>query len=298
VQGRWVHAFGYPNRPPAASIGPQVNEAARTYWGPVRHDSEGVYYFELSAEGQRNPLEALNRLFVLQRDPTKRTLIHCDYLTSVLHMRAFAEQLGAEEFQRRVASGKIPLVLRWNGFTDIIARGIATTEATSLQYVTVNQRQDLIIGDHVIFHNHPMYDVLNTVAGGVWRLENAILVDRRQGVDLFQGHGYTTPVTEAHMKRSMMRHVQRHVGNALRLTRRIDRARTAAARASAEADLHAAFGTVVQQDGGQWYVRGTAFYGIAVDTPLRMPTLDELPGLFDPRDPSKLFPVMRPVESR
>ncbi|MGH3815787.1 MAG: hypothetical protein ACRDUV_25620 [Pseudonocardiaceae bacterium] len=64
-----------------------------------------------------------------------------------------------------------------------------------------------MIGDHVVFYNHPMYDALIRGVGGVWRLENAILVDRQGSTDLFQGHGYTTSVTKQHMFESMRRQI-------------------------------------------------------------------------------------------
>ncbi|MGH3923442.1 MAG: hypothetical protein ACRDTT_11350 [Pseudonocardiaceae bacterium] len=66
---------------------------------------------------------------------------------------------------------------------------------------------DFVIGDHVVFYNHPMYDALIRGVGGVWRLENAILVDRQGSTDLFQGYGYTTPVTKQHMFESMRRQI-------------------------------------------------------------------------------------------
>ncbi len=293
--GRWVYAFGYPNRPPASTTGPRVNEAALSYWGPMQGDSEGNYYFELSSTGRNNAYEALLNLFVLQNDPTKRTLIHCDYLTSVLHMKSFSEGLGKEEFNRKVKDGTIPFVLKWNGFTDIQESLAPSAGAVSLQRVDVASRKDLIIGDHVVFHNHPIYDALIQGVDGVWRLENAVLVDRQGNTDLFQGHGYTTPVTESHMKHSMLRQISNHVNRVKSLIKKLG-SHSAKVRTQAQANL--SLYKNVKLVGGEYRIVGTAFYGISVDEPVRAPDIDELPGLYDPRDPSRLYPVLRPVESK
>ena len=284
-KGRWIYAFSYPNRKSdgTENCGPRVNEAAKSYWGPVKYDSNGAYYFELSPQGRKNPYEALQKLFVFQKDPCKRTLIHCDYLVSVLHFKAFAETLGKNEFNKRVKKGVIKMTLKWNGFSDIT--GKHPSASVSLQTIRVARKEDLIIGDHVIFHNHPMYDVLVQNGGGVWRLENAILVDRRNSHDLFQGHGYRRPVTEQHMKKSMLRHIRRHINRIRNLIK-----------TNKQNDLEELYPNV-RRINGVYRVIGTAFYGIKVDEPLRIPSMDELPGLYDPRDPTKLFPVRRPIES-
>ena len=50
-------------------------------------------------------------------------------------------------------------------------------------------REDLIIGDHVIFWNHLAFDGLNERQYSPWRLENAVLIDKTETEeDLFEGH--------------------------------------------------------------------------------------------------------------
>lgn len=297
VHGKWLWAFSYPNRRATRNCGPRVNEAALDYWGQMQGSEDDDYYFELSPTGRANAYEALQALFVLQRDPCKRTLIHCDYLTSVLHYKAFAETLGREEFNRRVANSDVPLVLKWNGFDDIIAGTAPSTRAISLQEMRINRREDLIIGDHVVFFNHPMYDALIKGVDGVWRLENAILVDRQGGTDLFQGHGYTRPVPERRMKQSMLRQITKIVHRVKALIRHTKHgSHRERERARVELNRY----ENVHKVGNEYRVIGTAFedsFNIPVDTPLRIPSMEELPGLRDPNDLSQFYWVKRPVES-
>jgi hypothetical protein len=166
------------------------NERVRHEPGPCT----GPYSFRLTPAGRANPYEALVRLFDPQ-PPHRRTLIHCDYLISVIQFRVFAESITAAEFNRRVAAGTTPMVLWAHGFSDISHvpnRRTGTEpgpEATSLQEVYPPTEADLVIGDHVQFWNHPAYDLLIGDDGGVWRMENVILVGRRSGQDEFEGHG-------------------------------------------------------------------------------------------------------------
>ena len=211
--------FGYPLRDPAFAYGPRVNFSARDYWVPqppppwgygrrplseahrfpsptqrAAHfgdqDPAGDYLFTLTPTGLRDPFTALVRLF----DPEpahRRTLIHCDYLISVIQFRSFAETLGDAEFNRRVAA-TIPMVLRAHGFTaltDMAGEPVPHRDALSLREFTPRSESELVIGDHVQFWNHPAYDLLIGAGGGVWRLENAIVVDRRNGVAVYEGRG-------------------------------------------------------------------------------------------------------------
>jgi hypothetical protein len=290
IRGKWRYAFGYPYRGKAKNCGPRVNEAAKKYWsGPKGH-----YYFTLSKYGRENAFDALQTLFVLQKNPCKRTLIHCDYLVSVLHFRAYAESLGKSEFNKRVKDGTIPMALKWNGFTDIEQSFWRSSKRESLQVVTVSKREDLIIGDHVILFNHQSYDALIKGVGGVWRLENAILVDRRGGVDLFQGHGYRGPVSELKMKKGMRAQYNKHVENVKRFIRWLG-SRSADKRKKARDGLNRYKG--IKKRGGEYRIIGTGFCGTPVDEPLLTPALDKLPGLNDPCNPGRLWPVRRPVES-
>ena len=295
--------FSYPDRASdgTAGVGPQVNQAARSYWGPVQ-DPHGDYYFELSRAGRTNAYQAIVTLFTEQTNPHLRTLIHCDYLLSVLQYRAWAESIGVSRYNRGVESSSIDEpVLKWNGFVDMQLPNVVPTSEppfirldTPLQQVTVASEGDLIIGDHVVFYNHESYDALIKGVGGIWRLENAIVIDRRGGENRYQGHGYFSPVPKRRLLTGMIRQYNRHISAARRLTRAVERA-TALVRAAALAALHADYPNVHEKVGGGWEISGTGFCGTDVTRDLRPLTMAEAPGLTDPC--TGTISVMRPVHT-
>jgi len=351
-------AFGYPHRRSCINYGPRVNYAARNYWEPkvpdgvdnegytirtpatARHPGDppdSGYVFTLRPSRRNDGYQALMNLFVPQPGVRRRnrTLIHCDHLASLIHYRSFAAALGVQEFNRRVSTLRnpqnpaggyiIPLELRWNGFMDLGAGG-SPPESRHLQRVPPTNRDDLVIGDHVVFFNHILYDFLLDIVGhrGNWRMENAILVDResRSGSplqDIFQGHG-SNRNTEGGMKLEMRRRFNEVVHEALGALR---------------ADFpgqQGRFPGVFHIQGNSYYIRGTAVSGSteaapvvcdAIRPPITLPAqtnwhihqigtseLDEIPGLYNPRVLSivggrivyqdqarQLWPVRRPVES-
>lgn len=296
--------FSYPDRAGdgTAGVGPRVNEAALPYWGPVQ-DPGGEYYFDLSSTGEANAYQAIVALFAEQTNPHLRTLIHCDYLLSVLQYRAWAETIGPPTFNSAVQHGLVRPVLKWNGFTDMERPNLVPSPAfpfftieNPLQRVSVTSEDDLIIGDHVVFYNHESYDALIAGVGGIWRLENAIVIDRRGGENRYQGHGYFSPVPKSRLLSGMIRQYNLHVTAAQRLTRAVDRARTSAQRAAAEAALHAAYPNVHKKvGGGGWEISGTGLCGDIVTRDLRPLTASEAPGLIDPCTGTIL--VSRPVHT-
>lgn len=302
-QGRTssLMGFSYPNRASdgTAGVGPRVNEAARSLWGPLQ-DPSGDYYFELSPAGRADAYRALTTLFVEQRDPTKRTLIHCDYLLSVLQYRAWAESIGVGTYNEIVSSGLHVPVLKWNGFTDLqtsltgtLSSGTFTDQP--LRRVVVANEGDLVIGDHVVFYNHESYDALIEAVGGIWRLENAILTDRRSGQNRYQGHGYFAPVVKDRLLRGMIRQYNRHVRAARGLTIAVDRAATPSARTAATTALHADYPNVVPKASGGWEISGTGLCGTTVTRDLTDLTMAEAPGLEHPC--SGVIYARRPVHS-
>jgi hypothetical protein len=164
-----------------------------------------------------------------------------------------------------------------------------------LQSVTVASENDLIVGDHVVFWNHPSYIPLTEKDPGVWRLENAIVIDRHGGELRYQGHGYFTPVNKAHLIRGMLHHYNLHVDKALAITRRIDHS-TGAARAAAQAELDTQFPRVHPRAvGGGWEIRGIGFQSVPTVRELRHLTAAEAPGLVNPI--SGQIEARRPVET-
>ncbi|MBU0654318.1 MAG: DUF4157 domain-containing protein [Gammaproteobacteria bacterium] len=222
TQGRTSRArpTGYP---PACGRdpGPRVSEAARPYWD-VREPAGKSYHFTLTGAGRADAYEALRTLLFTHRtDPCLRTLMHCDYMITALQYITMADSMGRSNFNHAVSSGEINLDLTWDGFLRVTGSA-GNTENKSLQTVTINSEDDLIIGDHVIFWNHEAYNDLNQVQVQSWRLENAFVIDSsgRGGTRRFQGHGFFSPHTREHFINAMVSKINtlvniaiRHVGN-------------------------------------------------------------------------------------
>jgi hypothetical protein len=351
-------AFGYPYRGQASLYGPRVNFAAREFWdahadymgggdtvavdysdrshddaarravrtarddsarATALHDLPPAYSFVLNARGMANPAAALRALFTPQ-PPHLRTLIHCDYLVTIVQMLSLAQALAPTEFNARIARGEIgrtlpsgrrALVLRPFGFDDLnvgtyVPRGAGRPSFVShgwqppgaggqaLQTVQPTRLEDLVIGDQVRFFNHPAYRIL-TLGAGEWQLENAILIDRRHGEDIFLGHG-SGEATERQMRERLVARYNRHVRDALRRVRSHEHGDRAAG-----GWLRGHF-IVRDPASGRWMIRSpVADWPVVVE--LRELTADEVPGLHAPFDfidgrRDRLNEVRRPVASR
>jgi hypothetical protein len=295
-QGTTPHsmAFSYPDSrlDGTVGVGPKVNAAAVTYWGPVQGSP---YFFDLTPAGRADAYQAIMALFVEHTEPRRRSLLHCDYVVSIIRARSYAETIGSVEFNRLVSTGALRLQLRYDMFSVMEAAQGAGGRTPPLQNVTVASEHDLIVGDHVVFWNHPSYDPLIEGTHGVWRLENAIVIDRHGGELRYQGHGYFSPVNKAHLIRGMLHHYNTHVDEALAITRRIDHG-TAAARAAAQAELSTRFPRVFRRAvGGGWEIRGVGFESVPTVRELKHLTAAEAPGLVSPI--SHQIDVRRPVET-
>ena len=278
----------------SATCGPRVNKAATRYWGPVQGLSDD-YEFPLTPFGQEHAYDALVALFTPQPGKCDRTLIHCDYLASVVHYRVFAETIGANVFTERVKNGTIPLTLKWNGFDDIEEKTFRSAERESLREVRPSSERDLVIGDHVIFWNHRAYDLINEVVGEAWRLENAVLVDRTRGVDTFLGHGSGEQTKSTMLGKLVDRYndvVRKALAVIARTTSR-DAATSAAARVQMAHDFPR-----IKPVGSGWHVQGDG-HGKMFDDPVASITIanPDLIGLRDPEDLSRMNLVKRPKES-
>jgi hypothetical protein len=308
-------AFEYPNKPQAKAClpenkgkplneqkpNPRVNAAAQAYWGPVQEGSpvpgfSSSYFFELTPAGKENAYKALSTLFTPQSSICKMTLIHCDYLASVVHFRAFAETLGTQEFDDRVKKGLIDMKLTYYGFKYLEPQLASSTKAYSLQEVRPDSEEDLIIGDHVMFWNHRAYDLINEQIRNAWRLENAILTDRKAKVDYFLGHGSGKQTKET-MKQKLAEEYNIVVGQADRVIERT-KSKNAPVAAGARQEMAKKFPRV-QEQSGNWLIQGQA-HSKTFNDPLKKikPSDPELIGLHDPDDPSKMNFVKRPIESR
>lgn len=292
--------FSYPDRASdgTAGVEARVNEAAQPYWGPRLGD----YHFELSPAGRNNAYEAIVSLFTEQTNPHLRTLIHCDYLVSVIQYRAWAESIGPTAFNAAVRLGFVNPILKWNGFDDLEHPNIVPMSTPPFfrieaahQTVEVASEDDLVVGDHVVFYNHESYDALIEGVGGIWRLENAIVIDKRGGEIRYQGHGYFTPVPKSRLLAGMIRQYNQHVQAAQRLARRVERARTPTQRTAALDRLHDDYPNVHPAPGGGWEIRGEGFCETVGTWELRPLTEAEAPGLIHPCD--GVMRATRPVHT-
>lgn len=358
MHGAMGKAFAYPfnesNR--TELYGPRVNFAARTYWEPavpdgyanrdtkankstnralrdrkrseryVFYGDPGVDYgWKLSTTGKKDPYQANALLFRPQTLPRMRTLIHCDYLISLVNMMSLADAIGPAEFKKRVlAFGADKFFLKWNAFTDlhittfersstgewarsaggamIPKRGLGST-----QRVRPSSLADLVIGDHVVFFNHLAYDLINVGVGNAWRLENAVLVRRDPKGDpkhdVFLGHGSGHLTTEA-MQIKLAVEFNKVWLQANDLIRQA-KSGNKKTQADARAKLLAKFPNV-KPVGADWRIQGVP--GLLQDS--RCPRrFDEKFEKFDnlrgkdilgpksPCDPTKMNEVERPIES-
>jgi hypothetical protein len=288
-------AFEYPNHDAAKKCvggrnNPRVNKAAEKYWGPVQ-DPTDDYHWDLSDEGKKNPYQAFVTLFTPQKSICDMTLIHCDYLVSVVHFRAFADRLGVDEFNRRVAAGDIKMQLRWNGFRGIEESGAPGEKGVSLREMRPNSEKDLVIGDHVIFWNHRAYDAINKNIGNAWRLENAVLIEQKKGDDIFLGHG-SGRKNNREMRDKLAKEFNKVVKIAIGFIKTITKGGSGAA--AARGTMTTKF-PKIEESSGKWHIEST--HGKDFDvTEIKWDDPD-LTGLRDPDDPSKMYPVKRPVES-
>jgi hypothetical protein len=298
-------AFEYPNHPKAKKclpnnekgdkVNPRVNKAAEKYWGPVQKP-QGLYYWELSEEGKKNAYEALRTLFTPQKSICDMTLIHCDFLASVVHFRVFAESLGIEEFNKRVRDGDIKVRLAWNGFQELEDIGwFHSAKSVSLREVRPASENDLVIGDHLLFWNHRAYDLINQNIRNAWRLENAILVRRRGKEDLFLGHGSGLHTNNT-MRQKLASEYNEVVGKAEAIITRT-KSRDPKIASAAEAEMNQKFPNV-KNEGGEWKIKGRIF-GKTFDEKLKRIKANDpdMTGLRNPEDPSKMGCVKRPIEA-
>jgi hypothetical protein len=323
-------AFGYPFTSPSLYWGPRVNYAARDYWTPSvpdnysirqnsskrklikelpRHERHTVYgdpapgySWSLSATGKADPYEAISRLFSHQ-PPHKKTLIHCDYLVSLVHFMSFAKSIGRAEFNLRLTafnlqpnpSGDDKFQLKWNGFHDLLLSNQSLVPGlNSLQKVVPSSESDLIIGDHVYFFNHYAYDLINERIRNAWRLENAVLVEKRNGHDIFLGHG-SGKKTVQQMREKLAQEYNQVANRALILIAQTH-SRNSQTRSHAQIKLQNDFPNV-HEVGGQWKIQGVNDYGIQIDEVLRRIRPSEVVGLRDPSNISIMGAVYRPIES-
>lgn len=329
--------FGYPFTGESVLYGPRVNYAARDFWEPgppdgyalrtdkkknetliksprrerckVYGDQCSSYSFKLTDKGKADPYHAIAYLFS-QQPAHKRSLIHCDYLVSVVNFMSFADSIKESEFNKRVAAyGPQKIVLRWNAFEDLQTEFFAKVRVGStdqwvrragmgsLQKVSPTSEKDLVVGDHVIFYNHLAYDLINRKIGNAWRLENAVLIEKnKQKKDVFLGHG-SGRKTADELRAKLAEEFNDVAKPALDLV-----AKTKSKNKKIADDARATLASKypkIEEAGNEWRIRGSAGLctSVQIDEKLRLIKASDVIGLKDPCDQSKLEAVQRPVES-
>jgi hypothetical protein len=278
----------------------RVNKSARQYWSGPFFDPQSIYYFKLTQAGKDDAFAALTSLFTPQTTICDKTLIHCDFLVNVIEYRVYAESIGRDKFNKLVKSGKVTLWLTYTGFPPLDQKDPGKSpKQLSFQLVSPKSTKDLIIGDHVIFWNHLAFDGINIADfSSPWRLENAVLIDQNQsGENIFEGHG-EGPDTEHDMLKALAEAYNSLAKHVIHITDAYDEGRVD------EDRFHQKFPNV-KKDGDDWVVvdPGQDSRRKGKKVPLRLadetsPEDDPyLPGLRDPVDFHKLWPVDRPIES-
>ncbi len=347
IPGDKRSAFGYPFTGASALYGPRVNYAARKYWEPGTPDNYAVrsdksknkelmskprhqrctvygdqcdpYSWKLTDEGKKDPYHAIAYLFAPQL-PHKRSLLHCDYLISLVNFLSLADSIGPAEFNKRIAAfGADKIFLKTNLLMDLnvttlerdpkgefvkapAAKGggnIPKKGLGSMQRVSPSSEADLVIGDHVIFYNHLAYDLINAKVGNAWRLENAVLVSKYKGKDIFLGHGsgYKTADDMRAKLAEEFNHVAQLALNLVAKTKSKDKTTQAAA----QSELSDKFS--VKPIGKEWHIQGTSRLLTdltcprTIDEKLREIKPSEVLGLKHPCNPTKMYEVERPIES-
>lgn len=175
----------------------RTNAVVKNLWEQQPADA---YAFFFKSPSVNDPVQALEGLFTPSPDYKSRNLLFCDHVIHILHMEAllFSKKkrspdtswlnsfIGAAGSKMRIY---IPI---WPG-GPVFSGASGDTTFFEFKRVKVNSLQ---IGDHLIVYNHPAYD--KATVGGVWRLENALVVSVYPKI-LLQGHG-THPLSFGQMK--------------------------------------------------------------------------------------------------
>jgi hypothetical protein len=291
------------------------NKLARSKPRSDRHTVYGdqpmdTYFWKLTDQGKADPYTAIKKLF----DPQplhKRTLFHCDYLISVVNLMSLADAIGKDEFNKRIAAyGVDKIVLNWNLFEDLdLSTRLRDTKGEftktevpglgSMQRVTPGTEKDLVLGDHVVFSNHIAYDPMNVGPGYPWKLENAVFIGtnggKRGNEKVYLGHG-SGRLTGSQMKHKLASEFNAVVDLVTPWTTKAQ-SHNAGKVAEAEQTLKDRFN--VHRVGKEFHVQGKDGMNCKQDVDFNVRRIgdDEVPGLHDPCNPTKMYPVERPIES-
>ena len=134
----------------------QVNADARMYWnGPILEQRAVVknqhYFFELTSDiGMKDGYQALKLLFDPKPSICDKTLIHCDTLITMTKALAYADTIGKDVFNAKIASGQLSMWLTYDGMSIRDNDTAKTPVSVEFQPVVPSTERDLVIGDHVV----------------------------------------------------------------------------------------------------------------------------------------------------
>jgi hypothetical protein len=185
-------------RPASADevVGPnRAGPASSASWVQNPKDK---YSFEYARPAATAPdsVTAIERIFTPSTDYSKRNLFYCDQVIHSLHLEALAfsetkRRAGGDHtwLEKEVKANKPGWLRLYYQFgtkpTDSFLAGDHEKSSWYFEQLQVRQ-DDLQVGDHLIVYNHPAYDHLTL--HGVWRLENAVVVQTLPELKM-QGHG-------------------------------------------------------------------------------------------------------------
>lgn len=177
----------------------RLNPIARALWKRPPVVDNYVFFLGTGAD----PVEAIEKIFTPSDDYKKRNLLFCDHVIHILNIESLLWAKKKRSADTSWLTGYVsgaPEKLRihvpfWNGPVFLAGQN----DGIYFEYQRIHI-SNLQIGDHLIVYNHPAYD--KATVGGVWRLENALVVGVYPGLKL-QGHG-TNPKTIDQMKLDMI----------------------------------------------------------------------------------------------
>lgn len=184
----------------------RLNAVAAPSWQRPPNDNPYTFFLKHAPPPKADPALAIERLFIPSKDFRARNLLFCDHVIHILHLEALLfskkKRSPSISFLTDLVNVNSPGWVRIHyGFQDQKGPSFLAgdRDTTFFQFLRVRQGE-LQIGDHLIVYNHPAYD--KATVGGVWKLENAVVVQVYPGL-ILQGHG-TNPSTLATMKQQMI----------------------------------------------------------------------------------------------
>jgi hypothetical protein len=185
--------FRYPHRCPADQTW-RVNEDAKPFWEPFHPPPAfGLpIRLKLQANGDRDPVTGLSKMFVRKDNACKGNLLDCSSVAALLFMDAVNEAKDPAKLLKKLAT-----FANYMQIKQLSLPGGATFQedgtAEGMMEQLARPARDLQVGDHMYIFNHPLYKTFRPT--GSWRGEHSLVYisgDRNyksQSGFVFGGHG-------------------------------------------------------------------------------------------------------------